>query len=727
MVAVALLGAALGHAVRVGADEPGAPRFRNPSIRSGFGSDENLIAVGGMYYLLENQSYDGAFWVYRAPTLTGLDNGTKTKIWTAPACHPGTSPANSCELWQPELHYVAGSWYVYYAADDGPVQSGFNPNHRIFALKGGSDPTNPLSAKFRDVGAVANMPAEAAIDPTIVHTSADCGSDPAGDYLLWGALTQTPSEELHLARLTTPTAIDASQVVTISVPAPGWESAGGGVPIDEGPNVVTHGDRVNVLFSGGDIWTHNYAVGLVSNPGGCVRNASSWVRAPNNPVFQPANGVHAVGTVAIVPSPDGTETWMMYQGEDGTDEKTLRLQPITWNADDTPNLGTPVAATTDVVLPAGEIAPWGWGDAPNCADTASTCGMSGQWSFPNLRDATLGSVGGAPQQTFFPAAANGAYWFDVNLRYGGLTGISSATPTYGVYGWYLDPGDFVRVAIAPGTDTLRFDATIGAVAQPPIAAPLPSTFRPQGPHHLRVSRRVVAGHGVFDVQLDHKKITALTGVDLGAPAAASGVVGLTTDDETASYTNLQLVPAKKPWAWGDVPNDVFRVGAWTSRAATLTSDQFAGSGVGFCYTGHPPGAIYRTDTSLVDYTLTTWVRMNSEQCTDKFGVKMSDRDNDTNSVLVYIDAYAKTVYIYTHIDGDGAAAATVPVTFDPSVFNQLRVTKRGAAFTVALNGATVATANIPRFTSVAGSFGLWTDLADVTFGKSANAPALRID
>src|SRR4029079_10188558 len=62
-------------------------------------------------------------------------------------------------------------------------------------------------------------------------------------------------------------------------------------------------------------------------------------------------------------SPDGTEDWIVYHGVNnpngdcGRTLRTTRIQKFTWNADNTPNLGAPLALTTDSTVPSGEGGP----------------------------------------------------------------------------------------------------------------------------------------------------------------------------------------------------------------------------------------------------------------------------------------------------------------------------------------------------------------------------------
>src|SRR5205807_2547988 len=72
--------------------------------------------------------------IYKTAKTSALSNASATTIWTPPS-----SGAYSKDIWAPELHYLQGKWYVYFAADS----NGINSTHRIYALENSAaDPTN---------------------------------------------------------------------------------------------------------------------------------------------------------------------------------------------------------------------------------------------------------------------------------------------------------------------------------------------------------------------------------------------------------------------------------------------------------------------------------------------------------------------------------------------------------------------------------------------------------
>ena len=120
--------------------------------------------------------------------------------------------------------------------------------------------------------------------------------------------------------------------------------------------------RTFIVYSASHCSTPDYKLGMLTYNGGDPLDSSSWVKSPN-PVFQRynANGVYGPGHNGFFKSPDGTEDWIVYHANasasGGCDiNRTTRAQKFTWNADGTPNFGTPVALGVTLTAPSGETA-----------------------------------------------------------------------------------------------------------------------------------------------------------------------------------------------------------------------------------------------------------------------------------------------------------------------------------------------------------------------------------
>src|SRR4051812_39716523 len=103
-------------------DNVPAATFTNAIIADG--QDPWAIYKDGFYYY--TQTTGGSVIVRRCSRLTGtsgLSNANQVRVFNPPA-------PNNQDVWAPELHFLRGRWYAYYAADDGT-----NANHRVYVAE----------------------------------------------------------------------------------------------------------------------------------------------------------------------------------------------------------------------------------------------------------------------------------------------------------------------------------------------------------------------------------------------------------------------------------------------------------------------------------------------------------------------------------------------------------------------------------------------------------------
>jgi GH43 family beta-xylosidase len=151
----------------------------------------------------------------------------------------------------------------------------------------------------------------------------------------------------------------ATDRVKIASPVEAWENTAE-LDLHEGQEFLMHGDDTFIVYSTGESWLPTYKLGLLrlTAPGADPLNPASWVKS--GPVFSGATaaGVHGVGHASFTKSPDGTEDWIVYHAKTtttpGWGDRVIRMQKFTWNADGTPNFGTPVPGGTQIAVPSGQ-------------------------------------------------------------------------------------------------------------------------------------------------------------------------------------------------------------------------------------------------------------------------------------------------------------------------------------------------------------------------------------
>lgn len=97
--------------------------FTNP-IRQPGGSDPHVSYSDGYYYLMTTTWTNVQ--IARSETVDGLKTAEKKVIYST------DEASRCCNVWAPEVHYLDGSWYVYYSAGNADNLDGQN----LHVLKG---------------------------------------------------------------------------------------------------------------------------------------------------------------------------------------------------------------------------------------------------------------------------------------------------------------------------------------------------------------------------------------------------------------------------------------------------------------------------------------------------------------------------------------------------------------------------------------------------------------
>ncbi|MBI5688972.1 MAG: glycoside hydrolase family 43 protein [Verrucomicrobia bacterium] len=287
------------------------------------GNDPWVIRRDGSY--LYCYSWAKGIWVNRSPRLEEAVQFAGRKVWTPPESGP-----SSRHVWAPELHFLRGRWYLYFAADDGP-----NENHRMFVLAATTDdPLGPYEFK----GQLGLKPDRWAIDGSVLELDGAL-------YFLWSGWEGNTNgrQDLYIARMADPLTI-VGERVRISTPEHAWERHGDPW-VNEGPTALVRGNKVHVIYSASGSWGNHYCLGRLTLVGRDPLRVGAWVKEPR-PVFAGTASVISPGHASFVTSPDGTEDWIVYHAarrrDSGWDRNT-RMQPFRWRADGTPDFGEPVA------------------------------------------------------------------------------------------------------------------------------------------------------------------------------------------------------------------------------------------------------------------------------------------------------------------------------------------------------------------------------------------------
>lgn len=325
--------------------------FKNPLLPSG--ADPWVIYHSGFYYYMNTTGRNLTIWKTR--DITDMREAEKKVVWVPPLTGP-----YSRDIWAPELHYLRGAWYIYFAAD-----AGGNETHRLWVLA--NPGPDPLTGTWTMKGQITDATNKWAIDPSVVENNKKL-------YMVWSGWEGDVNgvQHIYLAELSNPWTVKGKRLL-ISTPQYPWEKVGDNtkpgivdplphIDVNEGPEFLQHGGNIFVIYSASGCWTDYYELGmLTASADSDLMKTKSWTKS-DHPVFwqSPAASVYAPGHNAFFKSPDGTQDWILYHANAASGEgcggmRSPRAQPFTWNPDGTPNFGRPIPTSRPIPKPSGTV------------------------------------------------------------------------------------------------------------------------------------------------------------------------------------------------------------------------------------------------------------------------------------------------------------------------------------------------------------------------------------
>ncbi|MFD6321803.1 family 43 glycosylhydrolase [Streptomyces sp. NPDC058442] len=328
------------HAVTPGAPggRPQAAPYVNPLVRNRADPHITRHTDGFYYFTATAPEYDRII-LRRSRTLKGLGSAAESVIWRA---HP--TGDMGAHIWAPEMHRIAGKWYVYFAA--APAEDVWAI--RIWVLENAHP--NPLRGTWTEKGQVKTAWETFSLDAT---TFTHRGTR----YLSWAQHEpgMDNNTALWLSEMADPWTLTGPQV-RLSTPEYDWERIG--FRVNEGPYVIQRGGRVLMTYSA-SATDANYCMGLLTAPDDSdLMDTANWSKSPV-PVFtgNDTTRQYGPGHSCFTVAEDGRTDVLVYHARqykeiDGDPlhdpNRHTRIQTFGWRPDGTPDFGVPVAdgATT---------------------------------------------------------------------------------------------------------------------------------------------------------------------------------------------------------------------------------------------------------------------------------------------------------------------------------------------------------------------------------------------
>lgn len=206
---------------------------------------------GSYYFTASLPEYNGIA-IRRADTLCKLAAAPEILIWRKHVRGP-----MGAHIWAPELHYLDGKWYLYFAAGDAERIWHIRP----YVLEcSGQDPLKDdwiergmLQAADHDEFSFQGF----SLDATVFENKEK-------RYCIWAEKVGAGSRisNLYIAQMETPLKLKTQQVL-LSTPDYEWERRG--FWVNEGAAVLHHGGKIFVTYSASDTGP-NYCMGMLSIP-----------------------------------------------------------------------------------------------------------------------------------------------------------------------------------------------------------------------------------------------------------------------------------------------------------------------------------------------------------------------------------------------------------------------------------------------------------------------------
>jgi GH43 family beta-xylosidase len=288
----------------------------------------------GYYYFTASVPEYDRIEVRRAKSIQELDLALTAVVWKKHA--DGVLSKN---IWAPEIHFVDGKWYIYFAA--GREDSAFE--HRIYVIECASE--NPLQGTWIEKGQVITKWDSFSLDATTFEHN-------GVRYLVWAQSDPEiqGNSNLYIAPMTNPWTIDISKQIMITTPEYDWEVIG--YKVNEGAAVLKKNGKIFISFSA-SATDHNYCMGLlIADAASDLLNPDSWTKS-TEPVFKTnyETSQFGPGHNSFTVSADGEDDILIYHARNYKEitvdplydpNRHVRAQKLNWDKDGMPLFGTPV-------------------------------------------------------------------------------------------------------------------------------------------------------------------------------------------------------------------------------------------------------------------------------------------------------------------------------------------------------------------------------------------------
>lgn len=257
-------------------------------------ADPYIRRIGSTWYFTASVPAYDCIILRWADTLDGLRTAPEHVLWCA-----HESGEMSKHIWAPELHYLDGCWYIYFAA--GEKEDGWKIRPWVLRCQD----EDPVTGRWEECGKLTRAEGDQfsftdfSLDMTIFENAGK-------RYCIWAEKVSVGKKisNLYIAELETPLIMKTPQMLLTS-PTYAWERHS--FWVNEGPAVFHYDGRIFMTYSASDT-SAAYCIGMMwMNEADDPMDISAWHKS-SQPVLvtDAAKGIYGPGHNAFFTDEQGT-------------------------------------------------------------------------------------------------------------------------------------------------------------------------------------------------------------------------------------------------------------------------------------------------------------------------------------------------------------------------------------------------------------------------------------
>lgn len=221
--------------------------------------------VDGTYYFTASVPEYDRIALRRGQTLADLAEAEEVTVWRKHESGPMSE-----HIWAPELHYLFGKWYLYFAG--GEKEDVWKIRPYVLECRG----QDPLADEWVEMGKMQRAQGDDfsfeafSLDATVFE-------DNGSYYYVWAEKVGVGKQisNLYIARMESPCKLATVQVL-LTTPDYDWERVG--FWVNEGPGVLKRGSKIFLTYSASETGV-DYCVGmLTAESGSDLLDPRSWTK-----------------------------------------------------------------------------------------------------------------------------------------------------------------------------------------------------------------------------------------------------------------------------------------------------------------------------------------------------------------------------------------------------------------------------------------------------------------